>query len=111
MASLAFRTESGTLLQPNLRTSVADERDLLPILDGRHVALRAVRASDAESLHSVLTTPEVSRFISAPPATVEGFERFLARANRQPTGRYLCYAVTLKGSDVAIGMFKIREIE
>jgi ribosomal-protein-alanine N-acetyltransferase len=106
------RTELDKALQPISRTTVAhEERDWLPVLEGRHVMLRALRPSDAPSLHALLAAPEVARFISAPPATVDAFERFIVKANRQRTGKYICYAVTLKGSDTAIGMFQIRETE
>jgi RimJ/RimL family protein N-acetyltransferase len=40
--------------------------------------LREMRASDAAPLFALLTTEEVSRFISPPPSTVEGFERLRA---------------------------------
>jgi ribosomal-protein-alanine N-acetyltransferase len=106
------RTELDMALQPISRTTVAhEERDWLPVLEGRHVMLRALRPSDAPSLHALLTAPEVARFISAPPVTVEAFERFIVKANRQRSGKYICYAVTLKGNDTAIGMFQIRETE
>jgi ribosomal-protein-alanine N-acetyltransferase len=106
------RTELDMALQPISRTTVAhEERDWLPVLEGRHVMLRALRPSDAPSLHALLAAPEVARFISAPPATVEAFERFIVKANRQRSGKYICYAVTLKGNDTAIGMFQIRETE
>jgi ribosomal-protein-alanine N-acetyltransferase len=106
------RTELDKALQPISRTTVAhEERDWLPVLEGRHVMLRALRPSDAPSLHALLAAPEVARFISAPPATVDAFERFIVKANRQRSGNYICYAVTLKGNDTAIGMFQIRETE
>ena len=106
------RTELDMALQPISRTTVAhEERDWLPVLEGRHVMLRALRPSDAPSLHALLTAPEVARFVSAPPATVEAFERFIVKANRQRSSKYICYAVTLKGNDTAIGMFQIRETE
>jgi ribosomal-protein-alanine N-acetyltransferase len=114
MASIASRNELETTRQHLSRTTVpvADNDLQLPVLEGRHVTLRALRPSDAPSLHSLLTTTEVARFISAPPATVDAFERFIARINRQrSTGRHMCYAVTLKDSDTAIGMFQIRELE
>ena len=82
----------------------------LPVLEGQHVILRALRPSDASSLFMLLTTPEVARFISRPPATVEGFERFITSINRQ-AGKYVCFAVTLKGNDTAIGLFQVRELE
>jgi len=54
----------------------------------------------------------VSRFISPPPTTVEGFERFIAWTLRQRTaGSYACFAVTLQGFDTAICIFQLRETE
>lgn len=82
----------------------------LPVLRGEHVVLRELRASDAASLFTLLTTEEVSRFISPPPTSVEGFERFIAWALRQRTlGTYVCFAITLKGFDTAIGIYPVRE--
>lgn len=90
----------------------SDWRQSLPVLKGQHVVLRELRATDAPSLHALLTTEEVSRFISPPPTTVEGFERFIAWALRQQAlGTYACYAVTLHGFDTAIGLFQVREME
>ena len=83
----------------------------LPTLAGEQVVLRELRASDAASLFALLTTEEVSRFISPPPTTVEGFERFIAWTLRQRlAGTYACFAVTLRGFDTAIGIFQIREL-
>ena len=54
----------------------------------------------------------MARFISPPPTSVEGFERFIAWTHRQRTaGVYACFAVTLKGYDTAIGIFQVRETE
>jgi ribosomal-protein-alanine N-acetyltransferase len=92
-------------------TTVSDACESLPVLEGQHVMLRALRQSDARSLHAFLTAPEVARFISAPPATVGDFDRFIARTNRQRTAGYMCFAVTAKGNDTAIGMFQIHERE
>ena len=60
----------------------------------------------------MLTTEEVSRFISPPPTTVEGFERFItwARAERA-AGRYACFAVVPHGMTTAIGLFQVRQLE
>ena len=83
----------------------------LPVLTGSLVMLRELRASDATSLHSLLTTEEVARFISPPPTTVEGFEKFIAWTHRQrEAGKYTCFAVTLKGFDTAIGIFQVRDL-
>jgi len=89
-----------------------DWQDGLPTLCGKQVVLRELRTSDAPSLFKLLTTEEVSRFISPPPSTVEGFERFIAWTQRQrAAGKYVCFAVTLKGFDTAIGIFQVRELE
>ena len=59
----------------------------------------------------MLTTAEVSRFISPPPTTVEGFERFIGWTQRQrAAGSYACFAVTIQGFDTAIGIFQVREL-
>ncbi len=90
----------------------SDWRSGLPVLAGNQVVLRELRTSDAASLFSLLTTEEVSRFISPPPTSVEGFERFIAWTHRQRSaGVYACFAVTVKGYDTAIGIFQVRETE
>ena len=90
----------------------SDWRTGLPVLTGKRVALRELRASDAASLFAMLTTTEVARFISPPPTTVDGFERFIGWTIRQrAAGTYACFAVTLQGFDTAIGIFQIRETE
>jgi len=87
-------------------------RDGLPVLVGGNVALREMRTEDAASLFALLTTEEVSRFISPPPSSVEGFERFIKWAARQrAVGSYVCFAVTLAESDTAIGIFQLRSID
>jgi [ribosomal protein S5]-alanine N-acetyltransferase len=92
--------------------SAVDWRQALPLLCGPRVTLRELRPADAGSLCALLAVDEVSRFISRPPATVDGFERFIAWALRQrQTGAYVCFAVTLAGDDTAIGVFHFRETE
>jgi RimJ/RimL family protein N-acetyltransferase len=101
------------MVMPSTETLVStDWKQGLPTLHGRQVVLRELRASDAASLFALLTTEEVSRFISPPPSTVEGFERFIAWTQRQRTvGTYACFAVTVVGFDTAIGIFQVRETE
>jgi len=84
----------------------------LPILRGTQVILRELRTSDAPSLFAMLSADEVARFISPPPTTVEGYERFIHWTHRQrQAGTYACFAVTLRGSDQAIGIFQLRQSE
>ena len=90
----------------------SDWQNGLPLLRGTHVTLRELRASDAASLCALLTTEEVSRFVSPPPTTVDGFERFISWTLRQRVaGTYACYAVTLRGFDTAIGIIQVRQLE
>jgi len=89
-----------------------DWRTGLPVLTGSQVVLRELRASDAASLFALLTTEEVARFISPPPATVDGFERFIAWTLRQRSlGSYVCFAVTAAASDTAVGIFQVRQLD
>jgi RimJ/RimL family protein N-acetyltransferase len=115
MEKMLYRAELEvqTFEAPAATTSVtSDWRHQLPVLAGRQVRLRELRASDAPSLFALLTTEEVARFISPPPSTVEGFERFIAWTLRQRgAGTYACFAVTVAGQDTAIGIFQVRETE
>jgi RimJ/RimL family protein N-acetyltransferase len=99
-------------IDPLISTITTDWRQALPVLTSSQVTLRQLRASDAPSLCALLTTEEVSRFISPPPTTVDGFERFIAWTLRQrQAGSYACFAVTIDSTDTAIGIFQLRELE
>jgi ribosomal-protein-alanine N-acetyltransferase len=99
-------------IDPVISTITSDWRQTLPVLTSSQVTLRQLRASDAPSLCALLTTEEVSRFISPPPTTVDGFERFIAWTLRQrQAGTYACFAVTVDSTDTAIGIFQLRELE
>jgi ribosomal-protein-alanine N-acetyltransferase len=114
MEKMPYREElQATVVTPAIDTIVtSDWRQGLPTLRGKQVVLRELRASDAASLFALLTTEEVARFISPPPSTVEGFERFIDWTLRQrAAGTYACFAVTLAGFDTAIGIFQVRETE
>jgi ribosomal-protein-alanine N-acetyltransferase len=90
----------------------SDWRRALPMLCGARVVLRELRASDAPSLLAMLSPDEVSRFITSPPTTVEGFERFIAWTHHQrAAGRYVCFGVVPDGLDAAIGLFQVRALE
>lgn len=92
--------------------TTSDWRQGLPLLSSAHVTLRELRLDDAASLLTMLSTEEVSRFISPPPTTVEGFERFIAWAIREREhGNYVCFAVVPEAMSTAVGLFQLRALE
>jgi RimJ/RimL family protein N-acetyltransferase len=106
---LMTATETATRLG---RITTSDWRAGLPALHGRTATLRELRVADATSLLAMLTSEEVSRFISPAPSTVEGFERFIAWAHAQRmAGNHVCFAVVPVGSDTAVGLFQVRQLE
>jgi len=114
----SLRIEPGALLplsRPRVEMSplmTTDWRQMLPVASNGRVTLRELRTSDAHALLELLTHEEVARFISPPPTTVEGFERFIAWAQRErAAGRYICFAVVPEGMDTAIGLFQIRQLD
>lgn len=112
---------ASTMLQPVTRamatatstaTVATDWKAGLPVMRCDGFTLRELRMSDAHSLLALLTTEEVTRFISPPPTTVEGFERFIQwTAREREAGRYLCFAVVPDGYDTAVGLFQVRQLE
>jgi len=87
-------------------------RSGLPVLAGSNFTLRELQIDDAASLLAMLTTEEVARFISPPPTTVEGFERFIAWTHRERlTGGFICFGIVPKGMSHAVGIFQLRSLE
>jgi ribosomal-protein-alanine N-acetyltransferase len=86
-------------------------RNALPVLQAGTVTLRELRLSDAASLLQMLSTEEVSRFISPPPTTVAGFERFIQWAQQERNaGRYICFGIVPAGCDDAVGIIQVRQL-
>src|SRR3954451_15345783 len=119
MEKMQFRdAQAAAGLQAVIATARATQaitsgwKQALPVLTGSMVTLRELRLSDAASLLSMLSTREVARFISPPPTTVEGFERFIAWTHRErAAGNYACFAVVPHGMDTAVGIFQVRQLE
>jgi RimJ/RimL family protein N-acetyltransferase len=119
---MELRTQTVTATTMAIRPSIAtstpaaavttDWKKGLPVLQGMGITLRELRMSDAKALLALLTTEEVTRFISPPPTTMEGFERFIAWTVRErEEGRYLCFAVVPDGYDTAVGLFQVRQLD
>jgi [ribosomal protein S5]-alanine N-acetyltransferase len=93
-------------------TTQSNWRQGLPTVAGSMVTLRDLRLSDAPTLLAMLSTEEVARFISPPPTTVEGFERFIAWTHRErAAGNYVCFGIVPHGLETAIGIIQIRQLE
>jgi ribosomal-protein-alanine N-acetyltransferase len=96
---------------PSTDATSPDWRRELPHLEGRRITLREPRAADAPALFALLSTDDVSRFISPPPATVEGFERYITWCQRQrAAGQYVCFAIVRRGEDMPIGLIHVRAL-
>ena len=78
------------------------------MLTGERVRLRELRLSDAAPLMALLTNDEITRFISEPPTTLAGFERFIEwTAGQRSAGVHVCFAATVPGSDTLVGLFQV----
>jgi ribosomal-protein-alanine N-acetyltransferase len=101
-----------TTVPDTMPTVASDWKKGLPTLTGEGFTLRELRLSDAPALLALLTTEEVTRFISPPPTTIEGFQRFIQWAERErEAGRYLCFAVVPDGYETAVGLFQVRQLD
>ncbi|HYE86844.1 MAG TPA: GNAT family protein [Vicinamibacterales bacterium] len=92
--------------------TTSDWRTSLPVLSGAKVTLRELRAEDAPTLLAMLTTEEVSRFISPPPTTIAGFEQFIAYTHKErELGNFICFGIVPEGMTAAVGIFQLRSLE
>ena len=76
------------------------------------VAVRELQLSDAPTLLVMLTTAEVARFISPPPDTVEGFERFIRWTHqKRAEGRCAVFGIVPQGCSQAVGLIQVRAVD
>ena len=112
MEKMPYQPDLDRAMSTDNATVTSDWREALPVMNGSSVTLRELELGDAASLLAMLTTEEVSRFISPPPATVQGFERFITWAcAERAAGRYACFAIVPHGMTTAIGLFQVRQLE
>src|SRR4051812_40049862 len=94
------------------RATATDWRTGLPQFRIAGAGLRELRLTDAASLAAALATPQVARFISAPPTSADAFARFIAwTAREQLAGRYVCFAIVPPGREHAAGIIQVRPLE
>jgi len=100
------------MISPSTEVTSSDWRAGLPVMTGSNFTLRELRREDAASLLAMLTTEEVARFISPPPTTVEGFERFIAWTHlERRAGNFICFGIVPEGMEHAVGIFQLRSLE
>jgi ribosomal-protein-alanine N-acetyltransferase len=110
-STLTTNLSAGTAVARAPSAVMSNWMHALPVLTGDTVTLRELRLSDAPALLAMLTSEEVARFIARPPVTVDGFERFIAWANRErAAGNCACFAVVPRGMDAAAGIFQVRRL-
>ena len=89
----------------------ADWTTGLPVLKGRKMMLRELVSSDALSLLSMLSSEEVAKFISPPPTTPQGFEKFITWAQRErQAGNQFTFGMVPEGCEHAVGLVQVRAI-
>jgi len=105
-----IRFDAAPIVNANLNTG-ADWTTGLPVLKGRKMMLRELVKSDALALLSMLSSEEVAKFISPPPTTPEGFERFIAWAQRErQAGNQFTFGMVPEGCDQAVGLVQVRAV-
>jgi RimJ/RimL family protein N-acetyltransferase len=105
ISNTVTRSEPGT-------TQPCSWRDAVPVLTGEHCALRELQEDDAAPLVSILTAPDVARFMSPPPATVERFAWFIDWSRRErEAGRYLAFALVPHAQSSPVGLLQLRQLE
>jgi RimJ/RimL family protein N-acetyltransferase len=94
------------------KTAATGWKSGLPVLSAATFTLRELCVEDAHSLFAMLTTEAVARFISQPPTTVEGFERFIRWMHRErQAGNSVCFAIVPQGMTTAVGIFQVRSLD
>ena len=88
---------------------VADWKNGLPVFKSKRMTLRELVKSDAATLLAMLRTEEVARFISPPPTTPEGFEKFIQWAiTQRQAGNQMTFGMVPEGYDHAVGLVQVR---
>jgi RimJ/RimL family protein N-acetyltransferase len=69
-------------------------------------------SADAAALAPLLSAPEVARFVSPPPATVEQFTWFIEWSRRERSaGRYAAFGIVPRGRTTPVGLLQVRQLD
>ena len=108
---ICFAPALNLSVPPPVTVDAADWTTGLPVLRGRKMMLRELVKTDALSLLSMLSTEEVAKFISPPPTTPQGFEKFIQWAQRERVaGNQFMFGLVPEGCDHAVGLIQVRSI-
>ncbi|MGH9410371.1 MAG: GNAT family N-acetyltransferase [Vicinamibacterales bacterium] len=84
----------------------------LPALRAHGVTVRELQLTDAAALLDVLSTDDVSRFISTPPNDVPGLKRFIAWSiAERMAGQSVVFGIVPGGCATAVGLIQLRALE
>jgi RimJ/RimL family protein N-acetyltransferase len=87
-------------------------QESLPVLEGERVCLRELQRTDAAPLLPLISAPEVARFISPPPPSVERLESFIEWSRGQrAAGTYVAFALVPRGEKAASGLLQVRQLD
>ena len=85
--------------------------EALPALTGHRLTLRELVPTDSLALLSMLSTAEVAKFISPPPTTEQGFQKFITWTHTErQAGRQITFGMVPEGCDQAVGLVQVRSI-
>jgi RimJ/RimL family protein N-acetyltransferase len=105
-------TQSATPAPRPAVQRIANWREGLPALGGTLATLRELQTTDAPALLVAMSSENVTGFISPPPSTIGGFERFIAWSHAErAAGRSAAFAIVPHGLDHAIGLFQLRSLD
>jgi RimJ/RimL family protein N-acetyltransferase len=100
------------LQQQEVSVSAFDWHFGLPTIQRDRVTLREIRESDAAALMAMLTSEEVSEFMSPLPRTLDGFKRFISEGlEDRLAGQSFSFAIVPEGYDDAMGLIQVRGLE
>jgi len=84
----------------------------MPELRTAGVRLRELVHADAEPLVRLVATPDVGRYMQAPPDTAAGFRQFIAWGHAQrAAGQFACLGVVPDACDHAVGIFQLHRVD
>jgi RimJ/RimL family protein N-acetyltransferase len=89
-----------------------DWRERLPVLRSDVVTLRELECRDAPALIAQLSNPAVFEYVSPPPASLVGLERFIRWSHRaRRAGQHLTYGVVPATEADVVGLVQIWPVE